>query len=208
MKAKRPGVRILFWLACLSLPLCCVSVMTLIPLLFWGTLTIANQSGETLYVTPLFEAYGRSFTTVRFFSRFPYLPIFKEAGIELAPNASVRITCETDEDYSFSVIAVRNARGDYRQMPVQGQDRTLGQPPIVPEPHFSLRSFRELAPLSGAALEVARKAERPSLRTLGAIGLGLIPLGLFVLWILQASGTLGHGVSLIARWRSQRSRSE
>lgn len=180
MKAKRWMIRGIFWAACLSLPLCLVSALALTPnLLFQGTFTVVNQSGETLYITPIFEAYGRSFTTVQAFSQPPYLPILKPAALKLKPGQSLRIHCETDEDYTFSALAVCNVSGDYREWRVSA-DVLLG--PMLPEPSFTITSFQDLPALSAPALAVARQSERPNLRALGALGLGLVPLGLFTLW--------------------------
>jgi hypothetical protein len=180
MKTKRGKIRGIFWAACLSLPLCLVSVLMLTPdFLFQGTFIVTNQAGETLYITPIFEAYGRSFTTVQAFSQPPYLPIFQRAALRLKPGQSLRIYCEIDEDYTFSALAVRNVSGDYREWRVPS-NVLLG--PVVPEPSFTIPPFQELPAISASALEVARQAERPNSRALGAIGLGLVPLGLFALW--------------------------
>jgi hypothetical protein len=184
MPTKRIKTWILFGAACLSLPLCCLSVMTFAPGIFSGAFTVVNRSGATLYITPIFSAYGQRHVAVQSFSKFPYLPILKEAGLQLAPDESVRIICEVDEDYTFSEIAVRNASGDYRQMDIQMPTTTLSLG--LSQPSFTIGPFHELPGISPAALEVARKAEQPNLRALGAIGLGFIPIGLFAIWLRLA----------------------
>jgi hypothetical protein len=186
MRIKRSNTRILFWLACLSLPLCCVSVMILTPnLLFQGNFTVVNQSDEILYITPIFEAYGRGFTAVKAFSKAPYLPILTEASVRLTPNESVHIICEIDEDTSFSEIAVRNTNRDYRQMVVQKPTATLSLG--TSEPNFTIRSFHELSMISPEALKVAERAEQLNLKAFGAIGLGVVPVGLFAVWLRLAT---------------------
>jgi hypothetical protein len=153
--------------------------------LFQGNFTVVNQSDEILYITPIFEAYGRRFTAVKAFSKAPYLPIPTEASVRLTPNESVHIICEIDEDTSFSEIAVRNTNRDYRQMVVQKPTVTLSLG--TPEPSFTIRSFHELSIISPEALKVAKRAEQLNLKALGAIGLGVVPIGLFAVWLRLAT---------------------
>ena len=189
---RRIAAYALLALTLLSLPLCCLALMTVVPNpLFRGAFTIANQSSETLHVTPIGEAYGERHVLVENFSRFPYLPLLQPADIRVDPGESVRITCDIDEDSRFSEIVVRNSHGEYRQLTIDQPTINLAAYPSYDghsaELTYVIESFTALSPVVPAALAVAQKAGGINLGAWGAVLLGLVPVGLFLAW-LRAAG--------------------
>jgi len=186
MRKKRTAARVFFILTLLSLPLCCLAAMAFAPNpLFMGEFNVANESNETLYVTPIGESYGQRHVLVKSFSKFPYVPILKRSDIRLEPGESVHIVCETDEDLVFSEIAVRNTRGEFRQLVVQQPTIELSTYSSSPSTYV-VESFAELEAIPPQALEVAEKARGVNAQAWAMMLLGLIPFGMFAAWLRVA----------------------
>jgi hypothetical protein len=188
MIAKRIAAAVLFLLMVASLPLCCLSTMALVPnFLFRGEFDIVNETGETLYVTPLGRAYGERIVLLELFSTFPYLGLFKRADIRVKPGEAIHVVCEIDEDLIFSEIVVRNEAGEVRQLEID--DPTIRLIPRAGEgakgtgPAYAIETFAGLRPPSPAAMEAVEKARQFDAAGWLELSLGLVPLGLLAVWL-------------------------
>jgi len=166
IKRRRALVWMVASLTLASLPLCCLPTLAGAPNpLFRGEYTIANDSGEILYVTPVGYAHGRRWILAKTWSRFPYVPLPKQADIRLKPGESIHIVCTIDEDDAFSEIIVRNSRGEYRQLQV-GQPTLRLMPQVGASggagPTYTISRFTTLDAVSPDVLKIARQARRPS----------------------------------------------
>lgn len=180
----RPGIA-----AILSLPLC------LVPIFLWAGLaipfmvaefTLVNQSGETLYITPV------NFTET---SQKLYVPerllvgqirAFRQADIRLAPGESIRILY--DAETRPYVIAVRNEAGAYRQVAIDKGARTV--PSDTPEIIYMIGPFATLASIDEESLLVAQQTSPFNFGFWGfmlAITalFGGVPIGLLWVWFRQ-----------------------
>jgi hypothetical protein len=201
---KKKG-RLFAWiawgLALLSLPLCCLAALAVVPSpLFLGELRIVNGSAEALRVTPIGEAYGQKHPLARSYSRFPYLSVLRQGDIRLAPGQSVRVWCEVDEDLTFSEIAVRNAAGEYRQWAIRVPSSALMPASNAAGEQgrtFVIESFADLTPILPAALQVAKRARFPAWTSWGAILAGIIPVALLALglWLARGARSTPDGAS-------------
>ena len=153
-------------LTLVSLPLCCLPTLAAAPNpLFRGEYTIANDSGETLYVTPVGSAHGRRWILAKIWSRFPYVPLLKQADIRLEPGESIHIVCTIDKDDAFSEIAVRNLRGKYRQLGV-GQPTLKLMPQVGASrgagPTYTISRFTALDVVSPDVLRLHARRGGPA----------------------------------------------
>lgn len=188
MIKKRIAAVVLFVLTIVSFPLCCFSTMSLVPnLLFRGDFEIVNRTRETLYVTPLGEAYGRRFALIGLFSRFPYLGLFRRADIRLKPGASIHVVCEIDEDLIFSEIVVRNEAGEYRQKSIDDPSlKLISRGDLDSEttgPIYAIESFSALPLTSPKVQEAVEKARRFDAGRWLTLSMGLVPLILLIVWL-------------------------
>jgi hypothetical protein len=179
MRRKQWASWILLGLAILSLPLCCLLPVALSPtILFWGQFTVINNSNETVYITPIGESYGQRHILVKNFSKFPYVPLMKQADIRLEPGERVRINFEADEDLTLSEITVRNVVGDYRQLVIDQPTSKL----VLSETTYTIGSIDELSTISSEVLAIADQASQFNTRVWKLIIPGLIPGVLFISW--------------------------
>jgi hypothetical protein len=171
---------ILLLVAVLSLPLCCAPAVPFVPYpVFAGRYNVVNESGERLYISPVAEIGRNPHFLVKYYSKFPHLPLLKRADVRMDPGESVRIDCMVVPDLYFSRIAVRNEGGEYRQLKVEvpAGAHAFG----MPEKTYVIESFNRLRSISGEDLAFARKGRRFNFRAGGAVMLGLIPVALFTL---------------------------
>ncbi len=181
MRRKQWVSWILLGLAILSLPLCCLPLVALSPtILFWGQLTVINTSNETVYITPIGESYGQRHILLKNFSKFPYMPLLKQADIRLDPGEQVKINFEADEDLILSEIAVRNVRGEYRQMVIDQYTANLSL--SMPKTTYTIGAVDELSAISPKVLAVAKQASQFNTKVWKLIIPGFIPGVLFLGW--------------------------
>jgi hypothetical protein len=186
MKGERSAARVwLLVVACVSVPLCCLPICALVPSypMFWGQFSVSNESGETVYVTPISERAGMRRTVLAQMSKFPYAPILKRADVRLEPGGSVQMSCKAFDEPMWRLVAivVRNERGEYRQLAVdEGASSLLW---ASPEPVYRIGPFDELERVGAEAEEIARKAGRLNWRAWAMIAAGGVPVGLFGRWL-------------------------
>ena len=133
MRVKRVATLALFLVACLSLPLCFCPALPLINnvnpihLFFLVEFRVINESGETVYITPIGAVRTVQMprhVLLRVSPRLPGTPALRQGDIRLDPGESLRIIYDAD-DVAASEIAVRNARGEYRQLFIRGRQKGL-----------------------------------------------------------------------------------
>ena len=180
MTNTRTTTVILVLAAFLSTPLCCAPAVPFVPYpIFAGRYDVANESDETLYISPVAEIGRTPHFLVKSYSRFPYLPLFKRADIRLDPGESVRINAMVVPDLKFIRIAVRDRSGDYRQLKV---DRpAAAHSLLMPETGYVIESFDGLYSIPAEDLGFASRGRHFNFRAGAAIVLGIIPLVLFFL---------------------------
>ncbi len=180
MRRKQWASWMLFGLAILSLPLVALSPT----ILFWGLVTVINTSNETIYITPIGESYGKRHILLKNFSKFPFVPLLKQADIRLESGEQIQINFEADEDLTLSEIAVRNIRGEYYQMVIDQPTAQLS-PPLPEATHkttYTIGSVDELSAISPEVLTVARQASQFNIKVWKMIIPGVIPGVLFLGW--------------------------
>jgi hypothetical protein len=151
--------------------------------MFWARFTVLNESDETLYITPIGERSGQRRVLLEHFSKFPYAPILKQADVRLEPGESVQIHCRgfDEPSWTFTAIAVRNERREYRQLIID--ESTLSLMWASPEQTYRIESFSELARATPEVVEMAKKAGRFNVAAWGMMAAGFIPIGLFLVWL-------------------------
>jgi hypothetical protein len=172
-----------------SLPLLGFSSLVLInsinPMLqmFLFEFDLTNASDETLWITPVGAVGKQGYRHVlpQFMLRFPAFARFKEGDHRLAAGETRRIIYDWD-DINFSEIAVRNERGDWRQL-VTDSNPTAGQYRPPAEDAYVIESFAALDPIHDRVLEAA-VAERYCFRLLLLLLAGLVPISMFVLAVI------------------------
>jgi hypothetical protein len=183
MSRKRETMVVVFVIACLTLPLCCFPVCAIFPSypMFWGRFTVANESDETLYVTPIGVRTGQQRVLLELSSRFPYAPLFKRADVRLGPGESVQIYGRSFDEppWALASIVVRNKGREYRQLIIDEPTSILR---LDSGPTYVVESFSALARATPDAAGVAKKAGRLHLAAWGMIAAGFVPVGLF--WVL------------------------
>jgi hypothetical protein len=192
MRVKRVPPLLLFLVACLSLPLCCCPTGLLINNInpihygFLAEFQVVNESGETVYITPIgaVRTVERPrHVLVRASPRLPGTPALRQGDIRLDSGESVRIIYDMD-DVAASEIAVRNAQGEYRQLVVSDRQKLLTLDEGMPE--YTITSFDRLAKIAPEVLAVAKEAGRSNRRIWFWMALwivaGFIPIALFLVW--------------------------
>jgi hypothetical protein len=186
VRGKSVKTRLLFVAHILSFPLC------LVPIFLWAGLaipfmvaefTLVNQSGETLYITPVnfTETSQRLYVPERLL--VGQIRAFRQADIRLAAGESIQILY--DAETRPYVVAVRNEAGDYRQVAIDRGARTLllDQPEIM----YTIGPFATLAPIDEKALLVAQQAPPFNFGFWGfmltiTVLFGGVPVGLLWAW--------------------------
>lgn len=189
--------RLRFVTIILSLPLC------LVPIFLWAGLAIpflvaefilVNQSGETLYLTPVnfTETAQRLYVPERLL--VGQIRAFRQADIRLAAGESIRILY--DAETRPYVIAVRNEAGAYRQVAIDKGARTV--PSDTPEIIYTIGPFATLAPIDEEALLVVQQASPFNFGFWGfmlaiTVLFSGVPVGLLWVWLRQVrSRREGH----------------
>lgn len=196
MRGKSVKTWLLFVAHILSLPLC------LVPIFLWAGLaipfmvaefTVANQSGETLYLTPVnfTETSHRLYVPERLL--VGQIRAFRQADIRLAAGESIRILY--DAETRPYVIAVRDEAGAYRQVAIDKGARTV--PLDTPEIIYTIGPFATLAPIDEEALLVAQQAPPFNFGFWGfmltiTVLCGGVPVGLFWAWFRRVRRRGGH----------------
>jgi hypothetical protein len=178
--------------AVLSLPLCCCPIGLLInnvnPIhyAFLVEFQVVNESGETVYITPIgaVRTVERPrHVLLRASPRLPGTPALRQGDIRLDPGESLRIIYDA-ADVVSSEIAVRNAQGEYRQLVISGRQKRLTLDEETPE--YTIRSFDRLTKIAPEVLAVAKEAGRSNRRIWFWMVLwivaGFIPIALFLVW--------------------------
>ena len=192
MRVKRVATLALFLVACLSLPLCCCPTGLLInnvnPIhyAFLVEFQVVNESGETIHITPigaLRTVQRPRHVLLRASPRLPGTPALRQGDIRLDPGESLRVIYDAD-DVVASEIAVRNARGEYRQLVISDRQKGLTLDEETPE--YTIRSFDGLSKIVPEVLAVTKEAGRSNRRVWVWMALwivpGFIPIGLFLVW--------------------------
>jgi hypothetical protein len=192
VRAKRIPLLLLFLVALLSLSLCCCPIGLLINNVnpvhygFLAEFQVVNESGETVYITPIgaVRTVERPrHVLVRASPRLPGTPALRQGDIRLDPGESLRIIYDRD-DVAASEIAVRNAQGEYRQLVISDRQKSL----ILDEetPEYTIGSFKRLAKIAPEVLAVAKQADSANRRIWFWMALwiiaGFIPIALFLVW--------------------------
>jgi len=142
--------------------------------------TVANHSGETVYITPI------TISPVAVLQRYSIgqLRAFRQADIRLPAGESIRISYDAESSRP-GAIAVRNEAGEYRQLAIDRGVRTLISGSEVV---YTLGSFDTLLPIDEWVLQTARQATpfNFDLKYWGSMLIGTlaggIPVGLFWVW--------------------------
>jgi hypothetical protein len=197
VRVKRVPPLVLFLVALLSLPLCCCPTLPLINnvnpihLFFLVEFRVVNESGETIYITPvgtMRTLQRQRLVLSRASPRLPGTPALRQGDIRLDPGESLRIIYDAD-DVAASEIAVRNARGEYRQLVISERQKRLSLDEETPE--YTIRSFSGLSKIAPEVLAVAKEAGRSNRWVWVWMALwivpGFIPVGLFLVWSASAS---------------------
>jgi len=157
-----------------------------IHLFFLVEFRVINESDETVYITPvgtMRTLQKQRYVLSRASPRLPGTPALRQGDIRLDPGESVRIIYD-DEDIAASEIAVRNARGEYRQLVISDRQKRLTLDEETPE--YTIRSFDRLAKIAPEVLAVAKEAGRSNRRVWIWMALwivpGFIPIALFLVW--------------------------
>jgi hypothetical protein len=192
MRVKRVPPLLLFLVAFLSLPLCFCPTLPLInnvnPIhyAFLVEFQVVNESGETIYITPIGAVrtvQKPRHVLLRAYPRLPGTPALRQGDIRLDPGESLRIIYDAD-DVAASEIAVRNARGEYRQLVIRGRQKGLTLDEETPE--YTIRSFDGLSKIAPEVLAVAKEAGRSNRRVWVRMALlvvpGFVPIALFIVW--------------------------
>jgi hypothetical protein len=183
MRAKNAATLLLLGAAILSTPLC------LVPITLWGgaavpwmvaDFTVANHSGETVYITPVtilpsvLQRYSMG-----------QLRALRQADLRLPAGASIRISYDAESNYPPVAVAVRNDAGDYCQFALNKGVRTwISGPEMV----YTVGSFDTLPPIDQDVLRTVQQAtpfdfdlEYWGLMAIGTL-VGGIPVSLFWVW--------------------------
>jgi len=192
MRVKRVPPLLLFLVAVLSVPLCCCPTGLLInnvnPIhyAFLVEFQVVNESGETIYITPigaLRTLQRPRHVLFRASPGLPGTPALRQGDIRLDPGESLRVIYDAD-DVVASEIAVRNVRGEYRQLAISDRQRRLTLDEETPE--YTIRSFDGLAKIAPEVLAVTKEAGRSNRRVWVWMALwivpGFIPIALFLVW--------------------------
>jgi len=192
MRVKRVPPLLLFLVALLSLPLCCCPTLPLInnvnPIhyAFLVEFQVVNESGETIYITPigaLRTVQRPRHVLLRASPRLPGTPALRQGDIRLDPGESLRIIYDAD-DVAASEIAVRNAQGEYRQLVIRDRQKRLTLDEETPE--YTITSFDRLSKIAPEVLAVAKEAGRSNRRVWIWMALlvvpGFVPIALFLVW--------------------------
>jgi hypothetical protein len=192
MRVKRVPPLLLFLVALLSLPLCCcptlplINNVNLIHYAFLVEFQVVNESGETIYITPIGAVrtvQRPRHVLLRASPRLPGTPALRQGDIRLDPGESLRIIYDAD-DVAASEIAVRNAQGEYRQLVISDRQKGLTLDEETPE--YTIGSFKRLAKIAPEVLAVAKEAGRANRRVWLWMALwivaGFIPIALFLIW--------------------------
>jgi hypothetical protein len=192
VRVKRALPLLLFLVAVLSLPLCCCPIGLLInnvnPIhyAFLAEFQVVNESGETVYITPIGAVrtvQRPRHVLLRASPKLPGTPALRQGDIRLDPGESLRIIYDMD-DVVASEIAVRNAQGEYRQLIISDRQKRLTLDEEAPE--YTIGSFKRLAKIAPEVLAVAKEAGRSNRRIWFWMALwivtGFIPIALFLVW--------------------------
>jgi hypothetical protein len=150
--------------------------------MFWGHFRVLNESGETLYITPIGERDGQRDILLEGFSRFPYVPILRRADLRLEPGESVEIYCRWFDEppWRLVAIAVRNQRDEYSQLAVD--ESTLNPMAALSERSHRIESFDALTKATPEVVDLAVEASRLNVAAWAMVAAGFVPIGLFVAW--------------------------
>lgn len=164
---------ILLLLAMITSPLICCGCIFLLnampnsplPRLFEGKAQVENNSGETLYLTPITTTYGHPEVITQ--SAF-----FRQRDIPLEPNQSVVLTYDT-ADTPLAGIAVCRANQDCRLLGVKNYFSDT----------YHLESMDTLPKLDQDWLKAIQSHPRYNYGLVIFPALGLIPVALFWVWL-------------------------
>jgi hypothetical protein len=142
--------------------------------------TVANHSGETLYITPV-----TILPTVLQRYSMGQLKALRQANLRLPAGASIRISYDAESRYPPVVVAIRNDAGEYRQLALNKGVRTLIS---GPELVYTVGPFDTLPPIDQDVLHAVQQTGpfNFDLKYWGSMAIGTlvgsIPIGLFWTW--------------------------
>ena len=138
---------------------------SVLPRLFRGETRIENNSGETLFLTPITTTYGHPEVITQ--SAF-----FRQRDIPLEPNQSIVLTYDT-ADLPLAGIAVCRANQDCRRLGVKNYFSDT----------YILESIDTLPKLDQNWIEAIQSHPRYNYSLVLFPVLGLVPVALFFAWL-------------------------
>jgi hypothetical protein len=188
MKRKLIALVIVLLAGCVSLVFCGVPLGYIMPISVraWP-FQVVNQTGETLYLTPIIVQHGEREVGPCNLSESFYISLHQRADFRLAPGETIKLACILRSGSTLQGVVVRGPGGEYGQLTV---GKTGHEYMYWDEGgSYVIESLAELPAPSPDALAVARQGSSFNLEVLGEILLGLIPVALFgaalfILWSL------------------------
>ena len=145
------------------------------------SLEAVNDSGETVWITPLHRTNSSGGRKVpeQYILTAPAIPAIRQGNFRLAPGASLRIRYDQGST-NLTEIVVRDEAGRHRKLPI---DRDVGEVDIIMglSERFVIPPLAEL-PAANRWLVAAAEEGEFNLSGWGLFALGFIPVIFLVLY--------------------------